>query len=155
MTLKEKLTEARDAAIKARRTLDGTAAELNEIKIGALRSVLADLQTAETLGSRHELKEEEIISVLRKAVKQRKDSAEIYSKAGEKTRADKELIEASEISEFLPKLLDEEATREVVAELIKEKNLEGPRAIGALMGALKSRADIDRGLVARIAKELL
>lgn len=156
MELKETLKVEMVAALKSVGQLDGKAKESAQIRLATLRAALGSITEAETSGKvRKELNDADVISVLRKMAKQRVDSAETYAGANEIERANRELAEIEVLDGFLPKMLDEAGTRALVESIIAEKGLEGPRAIGQVMGALKGRTDVDTGLASKIARESL
>jgi uncharacterized protein YqeY len=159
-TLKEKLNTDKIAAIKAvgaAKGPDNSAVKyFAEVKLATIRAALAAIMEEETRGkTRKDLTDVEVTAVLRKMVKQRSDSAETYGNAGETARQLREMTEIRHLEDYLPKQLDEAATRELVSGIISSMGLEGPRAIGQVMGQLKGRTDIDTAIASRIAKELL
>lgn len=160
MSLKETLNKEKIAAIKAvgaAKGPDNSALKyFAEVKLATIRAALAAIMEEETRGkTRKELTDAEVISVLRKMVKQRSDSAETYGNANETVRQLREMTEIRHLEEFLPSQLDEEATRGLVAGIVSALGLTGPRAIGQVMGQLKGRTDVDTAIASRIAKELL
>lgn len=160
MSLKDTLNTEKIAAIKAvgaAKGPDNSALKyFAEVKLATIRAALAAIMEEETRGkTRKELTDAEIIAVLRKMVKQRSDSAETYGNANETVRQLREMTEIRHLEEFLPSQLDEAATRDLVSGIISSLGLEGPRAIGQVMGQLKGRTDVDTAIASRIAKELL
>ena len=151
--LKDKLKTDSLLALKATKGEDAGEAR---VKLRALRSALAAVAKVETSSKeRRTLTDEEVIAVLRKEVAQRQDASGIYAKAGAQERAEGEAQEAAVLESYLPQLLDEAATRELVASIVAETGAEGPKGLGVIMGRLKGRADLDRGLASKIARELL
>lgn len=129
-----------------------------DLRRNTLRSVLSAVTEAETNGkSRKELDDAEIINLLKKLVKSRRESAEIYAEAGATDRAEKEIEEATIIDSYLPAQLDENAIRELVQDVIAKENLAdaGPRGIGQVMKVMKSRSDVDASVASRVAREIL
>lgn len=109
--------------------------------VSTLRMVISALKN-EKIALSHELTEEEIIRVLRREVKQRKESAEDFEKAGRKDLAEKELKEAAYIQSYLPELITGEALREKVFSLLEEIQPKGlGEAMKAVMGKFKGRVD--------------
>lgn len=159
-TLKEKLNTEKIASIKTVGSLKGSDnAALRyfaEVRLSTIRAALTAIMEEETRGkARKELTDAEVVTVLRKMVKQRTDSAETYGNADETVRQLREMSEAQHLEEFLPAQLDEATTRGLVEGIISAMGLEGPRAIGVVMGQLKGRTDVDTAIASRIAKELL
>lgn len=103
------------------------------------------------------LGETEIVAVLQKMVKQRRDSIEQYKAGGRPELADKEAAEIAVIEEYLPKMMDEAAARAAIAALIKETGAAGPKDMGKVMGALKQKfaGQIDFGKASGLVKDLL
>ena len=79
----------------------------------------------------------------------------MYRDAGETARADRETTEADMLSVYLPQMLDENATRALVAGIIAETGATGPQGIGLVMKAVGARGDVDKALVSTIAREML
>lgn len=130
----------------------------DKLRLNTLRSISAAVSKAETSGKqRKELDDNEIITVLRKEVKTRQESAKIYRDAGEMERAETENTEADIILEYVPAQLSEEDTRNLIITIIAEKDLSsaGNRGIGMIMKEIKNRSDIDTSLASKIAKEQL
>lgn len=130
----------------------------DKLRLNTMRAILGAFTEAETSGKQRKvLDEASQISVLKKMVKTRVESAKIYSDAGADDRALVERTEADIISEFLPQQLSEDEVRVLVETIIVEKNLAdaGVRGIGQIMGVLKSRPDVDAGLASKIARDIL
>lgn len=157
MKLIEKINAEAVLSLKATKvTEDPKGLEALKIRTNVLRAVKGEVTKAETSGkSRSDLNDEGVIAVIRRMIKQRTETAEEYDRLGAFDKRDKELAEAAILNEFVPKQLDEEHTRILVSGIIREKALEGPRAIGVVMGSLKGRTDIDGALASRIAREIL
>jgi len=104
-----------------------------------------------------ELSDEEVISVLTKQIKQRKDAATSYIGVGRSDLADKEHHEASMIQGYLPPQMTDDEIRVVVKETILSMNIPSPAEIGKLMGSVmgKMKGKADGTAVQRIVKEEL
>ena len=93
------------------------------------------------------LKDEEVIAVIRRQVKQRKDSITEYEKGGRQELADKEKAEMKILENYLPAQADETKIREIVKAKMQELNITDKSGFGKLMGAamaeLKGQADGD------------
>jgi uncharacterized protein YqeY len=125
-----------------------------------LRLVVSALRDAEIAGrttGQKELKDSDIISLLKKMIKQRNESCEVYEKAGRKELLENEKKEIAVISSFLPKQLSEEETRKICENTIKSIGASSLKDMGKIMGALKSKhADtLDFSKVSSIIKDLL
>ena len=101
--------------------------------------------------------ESDLIAILEKMLKQRKDSLDQFRKAERNDLADVELAEIAVIEEFLPAKFSDSELTELIAKLIEKLNLSSPSEMGAAMKELKSSGDprIDMGKASQIVKELL
>ena len=122
----------------------------------ALRMAISELKKEE-IDKQIELEDEQVIQILQRMIKQRKDSYTQFSDAGRNELAEKEQKEIDILSEFLPEQLSEEELSSMVLEVIKETGAEGPQDMGKVMGSLKQRiqGNADMGLVSKIVKETL
>ena len=104
-----------------------------------------------------ELTDQDIMGLLKKMVKQRNESCEVYKKAGREELLASETKEIEIISSFLPKQLSEEETKKICEEAIKSSGASSIKDMGKVMGVLKSKhADtLDFSKVSLIIKELL
>ena len=125
MTLESKITTALKEAMKNK----------NQDALTALRSVKSAILLHKTQkSSSAELSQEDEMKILQKLVKQRKDSADIYTAQGRNDLADPELKEAEIIQQFLPKALSEEEVRGLVKSIIVETGADGMKDMGKVMG---------------------
>ena len=122
----------------------------------ALRMAISELKKEE-IDKQIELEDEQVIQILQRMIKQRKDSYSQFSDAGRNELAEKEQKEIDILSEFLPEQLSEEELSSMVLEVVKEIGAEGPQDMGKVMGSLKQRiqGNADMGLVSKIVKETL
>ena len=125
-----------------------------------LRLIISALKDAEIAGrskGQKEMNDSDIISLLKKMIKQRNESCEVYEKAGRKELLENEKKEIAIISTFLPQQLSEEETKKICEETIKSVGASSMKDMGKIMGALKSKhADsLDFSKVSSILKELL
>ena len=90
-------------------------------------------------------------------IKQRRESLDIYEKAGRKEQAAQEATEIAVIEEFLPKQMSEAEAREAIAAVIKETGAASPKEMGKVMAALKERyaGQMDFGKASGLVKELI
>ena len=147
-TLKERLRSDLTAAIKTR----------DELSRATLRMTLAAVQIAEVSGVHaRDLSDDEVLEVIRREVKKRHDSAEVYSGAGRQELADRESVEAAVLESYLPRQLDDDAVRALVTMALAESGDIGPRDMGKAMGAARKRAgaEVDgRRLSAEVSRQL-
>ena len=121
-----------------------------------LRMAISELKKEE-IDKRIDLEDEQVIQILQRMIKQRKDSYSQFSDAGRNELAEKEQNEINILSNFLPEQLSEEELTLIVTEVIKETSASGPQDMGKVMGSLKQRiqGNADMGLVSKIVKENL
>lgn len=147
-TLKEQLRADLTAAMKAR----------DELTKATLRMALAAVQTSEVSGARaHDLTDDEVLAVIRREVKKRQESAETYQEAGRQELADRERAEADVLAGYLPRQLDDDAVRALVAAAISESGASGPRDMGKAMGLAKQSAGVEvdgKRLSAEVSRQL-
>ncbi|HTR28087.1 MAG TPA: GatB/YqeY domain-containing protein [Puia sp.] len=130
----------------------------DEAALRGLRAIKAAIILAKTSeGAGGELKAEDETKLLQKLVKQRKDSLAIYQQQNRPDLARKEEEEIQVIERFLPKQLDEEALRPILAKIIAETGASSPADMGKVMGvATKQLAgQADGKTIGAVAKELL
>tara|TARA_Y100000590_G_scaffold465458_1_gene637835 strand:- start:2465 stop:2926 length:462 start_codon:yes stop_codon:yes gene_type:complete len=110
-----------------------------------------------TKGSKEEINDQQILTLLQNLIKQRKDSIESFKSASREDLIDKEKLEIELISQFLPKQLDEKETSEIIKEIIKKNDFLSLKDMGSLMNNLKENhsGSIDMALAGKIAKTIL
>ena len=126
--------------------------------LAALRAVKSAILLAQTeSGSKEELTEDQELKLLQKLVKQRKDSAAIFSEQGREDLAGPELAQAKVISKFLPEQLSEEEVADVVKQIIEATGAQGMKDMGKVMGQATARltGKADGKLISGIVKSLL
>ena len=125
-----------------------------------LRLIVSAIKDAEIAGRTKGLKEmsdSDLMTILKKMIKQRNESCEVYKKAGRNELLENETKEIEVISAFLPKQLSEEETKKICQEAVKSSGASSMKDIGKVMGVLKStHADtLDFSKVSSIIKNLL
>jgi uncharacterized protein YqeY len=130
----------------------------DQVKLLALRDIKKAILIEETKpGANGEISEAEEMKILQKAVKQRKDSAEIYKTQNREDLLDKELAEISFIEAYLPAAMSEAELEEAVKAVIAQVGATSPSEIGKVMGmaskALAGKAD--GKAISEMAKKLL
>ena len=106
-----------------------------------LRLIVSAIKDAEIAGRSKGLKEindSEITSLLKKMIKQRNESCEVYEKAGRSELLENEKKEIGVINNFLPKQLSEEETKKICQDTIKSTGASSMKDMGKIMGDLKS-----------------
>ena len=125
-----------------------------------LRLIVSAIKDAEIAGrskGQKDIKDSDIIALLKKMIKQRNESCEVYKKAGRTELLESENREIEVINKFLPNQLSEEETKKICEETIKSVNATSMKDMGKIMGVLKSKhADsLDFSKVSSILKGLL
>lgn len=125
-------------------------------KLGVIRLLMAAIKQRE-VDERVELDDEQILVVLDKMVKQRRDSIDQYEKAGRDELAEQEKFEIEVLKDYLPEALSEEEITDLIKQAMADSGAESMRDMGKVMGQLKpklqGRADI--GAVSAKIKQLL
>lgn len=127
-------------------------------RLGTIRLMIAAMKQADIEpGVQGLIDDAGIIAVLTKMVKQRRDSIEQYNSGNRPELAAKEAAEIKVIETYLPAMMDETATRAVIAKLIAETGAAGPKDMGKVMGPLKSRfaGQVDMGKASGWVKDML
>lgn len=107
----------------------------DSVALEALRAIKSGIILAKTeTGAKEELSSDEEIKLLQKLVKQRKDSATIYTEQGRKDLAEPELAQVAVIEKFLPAQLSEEEIEAVVSKIIADGGFSGMASMGQVMG---------------------
>ena len=148
MSIKEQLKKDLTEAIRGR----------DEITSGTIRMVLTAITNEEVAGKEARvLSDEEVITVLSREAKNRREAAEAFENAG---RADKSALEKSEgevIAKYLPAQLSEADIAAIIAEAIASTGAQGPGDMGKVMGAVKPKiaGKADGGVVSALVKAAL
>ena len=150
MSLKKQIEDKLNAALKAK----------DKNTYPTLRLIVSAIKDAEIAGrskGQKEIKDSDITGILKKMIKQRNESCEVYKKAGRTELLESETKEINVINTFLPKQLSEEETKKICEEVIKTVGASTMKDMGKVMGELKSKhADtLDFSKVSGIIKELL
>jgi len=127
-------------------------------ELTALRSIKSMILLAETeKGAKGSLSEEAELKLLSKAVKQRKESAEIYSREGRTDLAEQENFEYDVITRYLPEAMSEEEVKKEVSEIIAALGAASPADMGKVMGVAtkKFAGKADGKMIASIVREML
>ncbi len=130
MSLQEDIMTAMKAAMK----------DKDQMALAALRAVKSEILLAQTeTGSKEEITEEQEIKILSKLVKQRKDSAAIYTEQNRSDLAEPELAQAEIIGQFLPEQLSESEIEHVVVAVIEKVGADGMKDMGKVMGIVNQQ----------------
>ena len=120
-------------------------------------SAIKDAEIANRTKEKKDMSDSDIVSILKKMIKQRNESSEVYKKAGREELLKQETNEIAVISSFLPKQLSEEETKKICEEVIKSLEANSIKDMGKVMGELKTKYSntLDFSKVSLINKELL
>ena len=131
--------------------------EKNNAKVDAIRNIKTVVMNAKTTGKFHELSDSEIISIIQKLSKQRKESADIYIEHGRPELAEKELSEKRFIDEYLPKMMDEGELKLLIQNIFTELNVISIKQMGLVMKQLKDKysGEYDHSMASFVIKEML
>ncbi len=128
MSLKDKITEDMKAAMRAK----------DAARLSTIRLLLAALKQKE-VDERVVLGDADVLSIVEKLVKQRRESIAQFEKAGRNDLADKEKAEIAVLMGYLPQQMTDAEVADAVSAAIKEAGAAGPKDMGKVMGLLKSR----------------
>ncbi len=150
MSLKKQIDDKLNQALKAK----------DKNTYPTLRLIVSAIKDAEIAGrskGQKEIKDSDIILLLKKMIKQRNESCEVYQKAGRNELLENEKKEIEVINLFLPKQLSDEETKKICQDTIKSVGAASMKDMGKIMGVLKSKhADsLDFSKVSSILKGLL
>ena len=148
MSIKETLKTDLNAAIKSR----------NSVVAETIRMILTAITNEEVAGKeKKELSDAEVITVLTREAKKRREAAEAFETGGRADRAAAERAEGEVIASYLPAQLSESEIKNLIAETIAAVGASGPADMGKVMGGLKAKVagKADGALVSSLVKEAL
>ena len=128
----------------------------DKLRLGTIRMALAEIKQREIDG-RTELNETDVIAILTKMVKQRKDAQQQFEQAGRQDLAEKEAAEVVILQDFLPQPLSPEELDELIAQAMSETGAAGMQDMGKVMGWLKPKVQgrTDMGQLSGLIKSRL
>jgi uncharacterized protein YqeY len=129
----------------------------NEVTKLTLRSVKTALTEARTSGAEHVLSEAEVLAVVQKEAKRRRDAASEYQRVGDQGRADAELAEMRVLEKYLPRQMDEGEIEVVAQRVIAQLGATSQKQMGAVMSATMAEVGgkADGKLVNQVVRRLL
>jgi uncharacterized protein len=146
--LKERLRNDLTTAMKAR----------DQVRVATIRMALSAINTEEVAGDAHrELTDDEVVTVLGREQKKRRESAEAFDGAGRTELAERERAEQAVLSDYLPTQISDEDLATIVTAVISETGAAGPKQMGVVMKAVQpqvaGRAD-GRRVSAEVKRQL-
>ncbi|MGE5757519.1 MAG: GatB/YqeY domain-containing protein [Sideroxydans sp.] len=146
MSLKEKISEDMKSAMRAKETA----------RLGAIRLLLAAMKQRE-VDERIELTDADVVSIIEKMLKQRRDSISQYKAANRQDLVDVEEFEVSVLQTYMPQQLSEAEIVSAIAEAIAATGAAGPQDMGKVMGVVKPKlaGRADMGKVSGLIKAQL
>jgi uncharacterized protein YqeY len=148
MSLKEKLQTDLTSSMRNR----------DEVRSSTIRMILTSIKNEEVSGKEmRELNESELITVLSREAKKRREAAEAFDQAGAKDRAEIERAESAIIAEYLPKQLSESEVKELIEAAIRETGANSPAQMGLVMKNLQPKiaGKADGAIVSSLVKAAL
>ncbi len=146
MNLKEKLLSDMKEAMKSK----------DSLKLGTIRSVIAAVKNQE-IDLRKDLDEEDVLTIVSREVKKRKEAASLYKKGRRPELEDKEIQEMKILQTYLPEQISEEDLRQRIQQVIEETGAEGMKDFGKIMKTLvpEFKGKADNALIKELASEFL
>ena len=146
MSLKEKLLSNMKEAMKSK----------DSVKLGTVRGVISAVKNQE-IDLKKELSEEEILTIVSREVKKRKEAAVLYEKGNRPELKDKEIQEMKILQTYLPEQVSEKDLRRGIQEVIAETGAEGMKDFGKIMKTLvpEFKGKADNSLIKELANEYL
>ena len=128
----------------------------DKIKTNILRTLLSTLKEKQ-IEKKEDINEDEYLSIIKRLVKQLKESADAYQKAGRSELYEKEVSELDILKEYLPEILSEQQTLDLVKEVISQTSANSLSDMGKVMSLImqKSNGKVDGKIANRLVKELL
>ena len=148
MSLQTEVMTALKEAMKAK----------DKVSLESLRAIKSELLLAQTRGGAGgEINEREEIKILQKLVKQRKDSATLYTEQGRTDLAEPELAQAKIIAQFLPEQMSEDKLKEIISDLIVKTGATSMKDMGKIMGMASKQltGKADGKAISTLVKQLL
>lgn len=144
MALKEQLQSDLTAAMKSR----------DELRASTIRMALTAITTEEVAGKQaRQLSDDEVLKVLTREAKKRREAADAFSGAGREELAERERAEGEVLAAYLPKQLGDDELAALVSAAIEEAGVSGPQAMGQVMKLVQPRV-AGRAEGGRIAAEV-
>ena len=136
--------------------MKGAMKSKDSVKLGTVRSVISAIKNQE-IDLKKELNDEEILSLVSREVKKRKEAAALYEKGGRPELKDKEIQEMEILKTYLPEQISEEDLRKRIQEVITETGAQGMKDFGKIMKTLvpEFKGKADNAQIKKLANEYL
>ncbi len=146
MTFKEKILEDMKSAMRAK----------EKKLLGTIRLLTASIKQVE-VDERRELSDDDVLAIVIKMVKQRKDSAKQYQDADRQDLADQEIYEIGVLEKYLPEQLSSSELEDLIQKAISATGAQGMQDMGKVMGMLRPQVagKADMGQLSQKIKDLL
>ena len=150
MSLKNQIEEKLNQALKEK---DKTTYPTLRLIVSAIK----DAEIANRSKEKKDISDSDITTILKKMIKQRNESCEVYKKAGRKELLDNETQEIEVINTFLPQQLSQEETKKICEEVVKSVGATSMKDMGKVMGELKKNYadEVDFAKAGALLKQLL
>lgn len=127
----------------------------DQLRLSSLRLLFSEIKNEE-IKKKEILGDDEIVAIVQRQIKQRREAAEVYRQGGRDDLAQKEETEVKILSSFLPQQLSEEEIKKVVEEVISGLPAEDKNNFGKIMGPVMARVkgQTDGNTVSKVVKEL-
>ncbi|PJR04307.1 GatB/YqeY domain-containing protein [Avrilella dinanensis] len=147
MSLQTQITEALKTAMKSK----------DQIALEALRAIKSELLLVQTSGSDSAISEQDEVKILQKLVKQRKESADVFTAQNRLDLAEPELAQIKVIEQFLPEQMSEEEVEKIIAQIVEEGSFSGMQDMGKVMGLANAKlaGAADGKTISAVVKKLL
>ena len=147
MSLQTQITDALKTAMKNK----------DQEALAALRAIKSELLLMQTSGGDTTISEQEEVKLLKKLVKQRKESADVFTAQNRSDLAETELAQIKVIEQFLPEQMSEEEVEKIISSIIKEGSFSGMQDMGKVMGMANAKlaGAADGKTISTVVKKLL
>ncbi|HIE45315.1 MAG TPA: GatB/YqeY domain-containing protein [Flavobacteriaceae bacterium] len=129
----------------------------DKVALESLRAIKSAILLAQTSGDSKELSNEDEIKLVQKLVKQRKDSAALYTEQGRADLAEPELAQVAVLEQFLPEQMGEDELKIIIADIISKTGATGMKDMGKVMGMASKQlaGKADGKAISNVVKSLL
>ena len=128
MSLKNQITDDMKSAMRSK----------DSERLGTIRLILAEIKQKE-VDERIELVDEDIVLIIEKMLKQRRDSIDAFNKAERKDLVQKEELEIKVLQDYMPQQLTEDEVEKAIVDAIESSGAKSMKDMGAVMGILKAK----------------